>query len=60
MSKKLYWKMTKGYESLIVPIDKLDDITYHMEDSDLGDKWTFEVIEMTDEEFEEISEFEGW
>lgn len=60
-----YWKMTKKkgmgiFDYYIFPLDNLDDAIYHMDDSPLGTKWIFEVIEMSVEEFEDLEEFSGW
>ena len=64
-----YIKITHGHSDYLIVSAKDDlceqELTCFLDDAvtgDLGtgDRLVFEIIEMTDEEFEELPEFTGW
>ena len=58
MSK--YAKITLEKGGIYVqPIDELDVLLQEIHWGDIGDRWTVELIEMTDEEYQGLEEFEG-
>jgi hypothetical protein len=59
--KKLYPKITRpdyGGTSYIAP--DLDAAKDEMEFSEPGDVFHIEMVEMTDEEYDALPEFDGW
>ena len=58
MKNQKFWKVQKeGERYLVTPT--LRDIDGELNDAFIGDKYSIEVIEMTQEEFEALPEFEG-
>lgn len=55
-------KISDSYTSCTdVSIEQtMEHIRMLIEEGCIGEKWTFELIEMSDEEFESIGEFTGW
>jgi len=40
-----------------IPTNCIQD---HLDESEKGDKWEIEILDITDEQFKELPEFEGW
>ena len=53
-----YYKISPNGLSPV--IDKLETIPDYIRDSEPGDLWTIEVIEMTKEEYEKLPEHGGF
>jgi hypothetical protein len=61
MEKKRYYKLT--YEGKSVIFDSLDNIDVYIPfaiDCIVGDKWEIGIIELTENEYKELPEFEGF
>jgi len=59
--KKRYIKISDGYTTCTDPFKQgIEHLTMLLEEMGTNEKWTFEIVEMTEEEFEELSEFTGW
>jgi hypothetical protein len=64
--KKLYAKISHGdYGSFIETLDNIGDaIDGEFDDinefAKLGQKWTIEIIEMEEEDFNNLEEFQRW
>ena len=38
----------------------IEDVKEYLENSEVGDKWEIEIVEMTDGEYESLPEFKGF
>jgi len=60
-----YVKITRGdmsgsYVEPYTPRDVMNVIDGEFSDAELGEKITLELIEMTEEEYDALPEFQGW
>lgn len=59
--KKRYIKISDGYTTCIDPLKQgIEHLKMLPLEMGIGEKWTFEIVEMTEEEFKELPEFVGW
>lgn len=60
-TKKVYYKLSLADtigDYCIYP--NFDSIYFELDSAEVGTKFEIEVVEMTEEEFEDLGEFEGW
>lgn len=50
----------KGFGGYIQPLDKMDVFVSEIQDANVGDVWTVEIIEMSEEEHGALPEFQGY
>ena len=59
--KKRYLKISDGYKCCVDPLKQgIEHLKMLCEEMAEGEKWTFEIVEKSEEEFEELPEFTGW
>ena len=56
--KQRYFKITKDGCSLFAT--ELTEVSEGINDDELGDIYTIEIVEMTAEDYEKLGEFQGW
>lgn len=61
MSKPKYVRISlHGGSGYVQPVDKLAAAwDGELDDADVGDKWTVEVVDITDEEYKQLPDFAG-
>jgi hypothetical protein len=60
-TKKVYYKLSRPDlfgDYCVFP--NFDSIFFELDGSEVGTKFEIEIVEMTEEEFEDLGEFEGW
>jgi hypothetical protein len=60
--KKIHYKLTKPhlFHDDYCVFQNLDSISDEIDGGEVGDKFLVEIVEMTEEEFINLGEFEGW
>ena len=59
--KKIYYKLSRpGLMGDFCIYPNFDSIYFELDDAEVGEKFEIEIVEMTEEEFEDLGEFEGW
>ena len=48
-----------GHGTYIQPVNKLEPLIGEIEEGTIGEKWTIEIVEMSQEEYNALSEFLG-
>jgi hypothetical protein len=59
--KKVYYKLSRPdlYGDYCV-FPNFDSIYFELDNAEVGEKFEIEIVEMTEQEFEDLGEFEGW